>query len=767
MARKGKKRASKSAQITTVTGPLTRSALLLWIVSLGASGAWDDNMVSNHMLVKAIVAEVGAVLLMLLWLFENRRATHRNVFQSPAILVFAALFVFGTLSRIWAVNPDYFVFKWLMWLAGAIAFFLALQIRQQNAFRLSAARALVACGVVVALVGILQYFGVIHLPKSAALPASTFGNKNMASHAIVMIWPFSLYLLSRRDAQSADTWLGALGLGAMLVFLFYTTTRAAWMGVYAGLVFTLFGLWTRRIGAFWLWFAALVAFGIVSALVYLKTYSFVWLLLAQVAALAGAFVLFGRGNTPALGWGRQQWLAMTVATILTLIMVNFSPQGVQPVWSVLDEEIGSIGDYAADDSSRRYQIWSSALDIARQKPVVGGGLGSYFHSKKVMRDADGQTLETIQTLGIQRVHNDVIELGVELGLVGVGLFLAFCLLLAHNVYRGLQQDPPPDQFWFLVALMAGLAGILVNAQFSFPFQVAVPLVLFGVYAAWIIRTSIGENQLAAIPIGRGLRAVAIGASVLLALFTLAVNAQWLHAFESINDRVVVEAKSPVERRQAPKELGWETPLVFESWFFHPEYKTLLKDTAKAYFAIGKYPQAVAVLRSVSEYSADDYEINQQLARSYTEMRRFDEARHYLPGLIDAAPLGDFSNQLMLMTIAAIEQRSEEVEQIYATVAAAPVAQLLAHPTTLRRLHTTAAELRRLDDVHRWYKLYTERYGLFPTMETNQAVVLMTLDNDPRAAAAHMRNSIRLNPGDPNNARFEIELKKLDSPSADL
>ena len=716
---KSQKRKRKNTN--TTLKPFPGWAMGGFVFLLGLSGAWFGDMVSNHMFVKAIVAEIGICLLIFWRLYKSRSATSLTLRLNWPRGLAAALFLLASASVFWSVSRDFFVFKWLLWVAAAGAFLIGLNIKQDHKNLTQLAWGLISAGAIIALVGILQYLTPFDTPRSAAPPASTFGNRNMATHVIVLTLPFCFYLLALRSTRGLFNWMASIFGGLMLVYLFYTTTRAAWVSV---LVSLLFGsgiyLWRRK---------------------------------------AFASSIF---------WNKKKTMALLGSVILTLTMANFSSSGFKPFWRVLVPEVGSIASYANDSNNRRYGIYRAALEISKKRPLFGAGLGNYFYLKNVETNEQGKTYETYQTLGIQRVHNDFLELFIEIGIVGLLLFIAFGLSVLWSFFR-LMKSPPETHTLFYLALGAALAGTMFNALFSFPYQVAVPMVLLGLYSALLIKRSdqvTPEPSKKTLALGRIKKLVLTAIFSYIGIFTIVVNLQWLQMFEEINARVVVAARSAEQRARDPNAMGWQTPLTFRGWFFHPEYQTMLKDTAKAYAVIGNYPAALNILRSVAEFWPNEYEVNLDQARAYAAIGKHTEAEAFMSKIFAMAPHGDYSGKLIQIAMATTRNDANKVLEYYTDLKNEAEDGLLVHPSTLQRLHTMAAELELADDAHRWYKLYQSKYPASAEMEANEAVVYISLDKNNRAALPHMQASIELNPDNKNNVQFKQIIKTLSEPTTE-
>lgn len=95
-------------------------------------------------------------------------------------------------------------------------------------------------------------------------------------------------------------------------------------------------------------------------------------------------------------------LAWTVVLGLAAAQVSLVLSGWQP--AVLERPL----------SWARFVLWSDALDLAAERPLLGHGPGSF---------ADLSSIGTIDPL-LTRAHSSVLEVTAELGLVGLAILLA-------------------------------------------------------------------------------------------------------------------------------------------------------------------------------------------------------------------------------------------------------------------------------------------------------------------------------------------------------
>ncbi len=133
-----------------------------------------------------------------------------------------------------------------------------------------------------------------------------------------------------------------------------------------------------------------------------------------------------------------------------------------------------------DSGSERLFIWYKTLELIRDKPLTGYGLGNWkivFPAKGLEGAYRFQSQNVIAT----RVHNDFLEIWAETGLIGLGLYLSiFGLVWIHLRSRYLQAGPEERS---RVIILSGLwLGYLVLALLDFPKE----RIEHQVFFAWLL-----------------------------------------------------------------------------------------------------------------------------------------------------------------------------------------------------------------------------------------------------------------------------------------
>ena len=123
----------------------------------------------------------------------------------------------------------------------------------------------------------------------------------------------------------------------------------------------------------------------------------------------------------------------------------------------------------ADPSARaRLLYWAAAFEMMRAQPlngVGGGGYDSAFASARAayaVREPGSPLLGVNERYLTAGAHNEYLQIASELGVVGVGLFTAFCVALVWGAWRALRAGRGP----LVPGAVASLAVFAVSSGAS-------------------------------------------------------------------------------------------------------------------------------------------------------------------------------------------------------------------------------------------------------------------------------------------------------------
>jgi putative inorganic carbon (hco3(-)) transporter len=148
-----------------------------------------------------------------------------------------------------------------------------------------------------------------------------------------------------------------------------------------------------------------------------------------------------------------------IALLLVAVGVAFTPNSSKERYATIGEE-----DYNSTDDFGRVKIWQRNLGIIASNPVFGVGPGNFGYANGITyaSDVGGNSWRVT-------AHNCYILIGVEMGLCGLGLFLALffrCLSRMRHLQREALDHPGFEEIASLaLAIEAGLLAYMVCGFF--------------------------------------------------------------------------------------------------------------------------------------------------------------------------------------------------------------------------------------------------------------------------------------------------------------
>jgi len=330
------------------------------------------------LLVRASVPEMPQVTTLIaaaggLALLLGRHQLRRR----PYVLSFAALILLGAASYSWSVSPTETVQQSLRFTALLVLLCTAI-VATKNPGDLMKLMACVLLGAVVPVaVGLIQLANGDFREREGVLAiVGTFDFANgyaLFLSLILVLGPITLMQVRRVPVRAAGTL--ALGLAGLCFFLTYS--RIVWIGL-------------------------VLAIAVLAVVQYRK--------LIVVAALGLLIVLVAMPST-----------AVTVQERFS----DLSP---------------SSADYRTNSLSWRLENWSRMAPYGTEKPLVGWGLGSYKDLTLVEFGGVDKTWSDPPETPISgptgvSAHNDYVKLFVELGILGVVLWLGTLVALCVALWR--------------------------------------------------------------------------------------------------------------------------------------------------------------------------------------------------------------------------------------------------------------------------------------------------------------------------------------------
>jgi O-antigen ligase len=306
----------------------------------------------------------------------------------------------------------------------AIAF-IAFQFFRSAESVITMARVSIASATVLALYGILQYFGLFDpwLKWNVSASDRVFGTIGQGNH-------FGAYL----------------GMNILLGVFFFPYVRK--------------NIWRFLLGA------SLCLYTIV-----------IFLTGSRGALLATALSLLGCGLIVIIKQKKQISSAVKKAPLLVVFilvglliaMVVFG--GEIKKSPLVTRTVSTIQFISQGNMPDRLSWWLSTLAMIEQKPLLGYGLSTYRDVYNAFRRADYRTPEPGDMQDLitpEAAHNEYLNIAATQGLIGLGAFLALVLFVVWALARETVLAKNPDQpIWLALGIKGALFVYLIQVFFSF------------------------------------------------------------------------------------------------------------------------------------------------------------------------------------------------------------------------------------------------------------------------------------------------------------
>ena len=391
---------------------------------------------SPDLLPRLLWCQLGTLFILLYWLYSGATWNH-----SPFYLPILIYFTLMILSTFWAITP----FRSVHLLSKHITFFcffFCLSNLLQKKHIPSVLVATSVAGGVVSFYGILEYHNIIpQWIPSTGRPSSTFMFRNLAAHYLVVNLPLAglLFFLAKTNKSR---YISSISAVLMFVFLLYTRTRGAWVGLFCATTLTLI-----------LWFVC-------------HRNSFFRTIRASLNKNTRIFV---------------------VVSLLTVIILGPLPAGFR------DQHIQRFDEKKADISSAvtsifkkggdrgRTKMWHHTLTMVQHNPQ-GVGFGNWEFAYPLYDRGEQISPDTTP----RRPHNDLLWIASEIGIMGILAYLCILLYVLLGTIRIWQKSTSFSSHIIACLSCISIFAMVGDGIFNFPYERIPPSMLFWLAISFIV-----------------------------------------------------------------------------------------------------------------------------------------------------------------------------------------------------------------------------------------------------------------------------------------
>ncbi|GEM_PF-2959403 len=392
-------------------------------------------------LIKTVFFKLSLSFLLFVWLLKVIRSEFIKIPGNPIILPFGLFLLYAFLSACFSAYK-YASFQVFLSILGYFLFFVlvAENIKKRREIRFLAQGILITAGAI-CLFSLYKSITFLRLDFwNVPVYFHFFGNPNFFASYLLAVIPlsFSLFLYSHFKFEKA-----ALFFLSMLLAITLLLTRS--QGAWLVLIFYLAVLYIGSVVNFW------------RKKKFVKSF---------ISALLPFLLVGGLYSVTIYSQALREVLRKDRLQIKTLDIKKF-----------LKEEDSSFAEEPKESSTSvekflfpgnismaiRENLWMSGWQMIKAFPFTGRGVGAFHIYFPQYRTAE--SLRIIPVPLVFHAHNEFLEIAIEMGFLGLGLFL-WIIFAFLSLGIKLWREAPIAWKKYPLAFTLGAAGILLHSQLS-------------------------------------------------------------------------------------------------------------------------------------------------------------------------------------------------------------------------------------------------------------------------------------------------------------
>ena len=323
--------------------------------------------------------------------------------NSP-LLWYTLFWLWSGISIIWTISPHWTVIGFLKLTLYGVLFVLATQISKQEMKKLYKLIILLAIGLII--LGVLNYLFV-----SSGRMKSTFYNPNPFGIYVGMLLLFRIGIKLRNDNCYFD-----LGSTLLLVGIILSGSRGSIIACVLALPLVFIGLDKKKL---------------IEGIKRISIIIIIALIIVQLIIFSAPYLQKNFNNKK-----------------LSNILIRSE--------GFISSSIGG-----------RLSFWKTALDLFKNKPMYGYGLGSYHLASNLNYDGG--------VWYARFAHNNYLQILSELGLMGLILFLGFLFFIARKIVIKIKRSNESN---YIYAIISMLTGFLLHTAIDFTWEFSAVTAVF-------------------------------------------------------------------------------------------------------------------------------------------------------------------------------------------------------------------------------------------------------------------------------------------------
>ena len=300
---------------------------------------------------------------------------------------------------------------------------------------------------IVAIYTLIQYYGLDPYLKETNILTSTLGQKNWISNYLSMIFPliFTFFLLEGIKKNKIVYFL--------LLSMIYTTLMICQSR----------GIWISII----------------------------------ITDILAIYIIF-KFNLLKIFHENKKWLALLLLTFLTITIIYSTDNLLNKSAITVTERAMSTFDEQDPSINTRLLIWKTTFEMIKDKLLLGSGIGTfkinYLNYQAKYLKSNPNYIKYWAYAG--ESHNEYLQIGAELGMVGLGVFILAILFFYNLSINFLKKEKVIEKKIVFLGFLMGITCFLIHSLFTFPFHVPALgvtfFILFGLAVIYVGKFNLYE-----------------------------------------------------------------------------------------------------------------------------------------------------------------------------------------------------------------------------------------------------------------------------------
>ena len=412
------------------------------ILSIGAfllPFIYIDSLIHKSTLTKYIFIAFISTSSFTTWLISTLRPKTNLFYYNSLFSLLVFIFIFAALSILWSQFKGSYQFEIIHFACLLLLSFVSMQIKNIRSVQLLLFSAVIG-GAITSFLAFLQTWGWNPFEyNSQGVSAASFINKNYLANYVDLLIPTSLFLLATLKSNHKK-WIISISISFLFSYLIFSHNRASWLSL-------------------------LVTF----SLILYFSYKHSWLH-KQLHTIDSKYIFF--------------------ITFLSIILINSPSKTINEADRFASLYNSIERAEVTSSTTLRLGAYRSALEIIKDNPIFGTGLGSFQiafkpYNQNIIKKGQENTTYI-------QLHNDPLQVFVELGVIGGGLVITFVVMLFYfgfqKINLNVSSNERTEHSILILGMLLAVTASMTHSFLDFPLHLPASSFLLFIFVSFLLHS---------------------------------------------------------------------------------------------------------------------------------------------------------------------------------------------------------------------------------------------------------------------------------------